>query len=155
MSTATKAAPSQSAKPAAKPDAKAEKKPAKRIEHPTVGSKDTAVYPFETAPADFDGKKHFPFKKKDFKEEWQFFAWRLDIARKNVVKLERAMEEAKATGGSKDKAGAKRLVKMTQRLGDLQQKLAAKNVDVSAVLAGAGVDVNFLKTLLDAASKKA
>lgn len=148
----------QSVKPGFKPTsakptaAKGEEKKApKRIQHPLIGNADPNVYPFTSAPADFDGRKHFPLKKKDFKEEYMFYEWRLSIARQNVEKLEKAVAEAKATGGSKDKAGAKRLVKMAQRLSDLQQKLAAKNVDVGSILKNAGVDLDFLQTLLASA----
>ena len=83
-----------------------------------------------------------------------FYEWRLTVAKSIVAKLEKAVAEAKATGGSKDKAGAKRLVKMASRLSDLQQKLQAKNVDIGEVLKNSGVDVSFLEQLL-AASKKA
>ena len=142
------AAPANNA--SAKPQApKADKpKAPKRIDHPLLSSKDPAVYPFTTAPADFNGKQHLPFKKKDFKEEHQYYEWRLGIARANLAKLEAAYNESKVTGGSKDKAGAKRLAKMASRMADLQQKLSAKNVDVGAVLKASGVDIAQLQAML-------
>ena len=136
--------------PSAKPTTPKPDKPKapKRADHPALGSKDPNVYPFTTAPADFDGKKHLPFKKKDFKEEHMYYEWRLGIARANLAKLEAAYAESKATGGTKDKAGAKRLVKMASRMADLQQKLAAKNVDVGAVFAASGIDIEQLQAML-------
>lgn len=153
MSSATTVKPGSNAKPqSAKPTQPGEKKGgAKRVNHPLVNSKDPASYPFETMPADFDPKKHFPLKKKDFKEEHQFCQMRLDIARKNVVKWENALAEAKVTGGSKDKAGAKRLAKMASRMSELQQNLGAKGVNSGQVLAAAGVDLDALQRMIDEA----
>lgn len=141
-------APANSAKPQAPKEAK--KAPQKRIEHPLTASKDTNVYPFTTAPADFNRKLHLPFRKKDFKELHQYYAWRLSLAEAAVTRARQQMEEAKLGGGSAA-AASKRMGRMLAKIAEKNQELSAQGVDMSAIFRSQNIDIEALQKMIDAA----
>lgn len=104
-----------------------------RVAHPLIGADDG--YPFTAVPEDYDARRHLPIKRSDFADEALFFEWRANLARVAAVRFDKLAAEARATGGTKDRAAAKRLVKMSTRMAELIAKLRANGTDVDAILA--------------------
>ena len=122
--------------PNAKPGSKDDKakKESKRKPHPLVGSKDENVYPFGTTPADYDFAKMKPLGKKDFESDHTFFSYKAADADFRADFYRARAEEAKVLGSSKERAKAKRLVKMQEKIAELRAQLEDQGVDVDALL---------------------
>lgn len=117
-------------------DGKEEKKEAKkRPAHDLVGNKDTKVYPFTETPPDFDFDKHASLKKRDFATDWQFFTHKTKDLQFRADAWKAKAEEAKKLGSGKEKAKAKKLLKIQAQMKELRAQLEAQNVDVDAILA--------------------
>ena len=116
-------------------------KRATREEFGLVGNTDPEIYPFKVAvPEGFDFKLHANLKKKDYISDYLYFEFRAAGAENAVISFKELAEEAKKLGSSKDRAKAKRLVKMTSKLSELKQQLIAAGVDVEALLSATSDD---------------
>jgi hypothetical protein len=125
-----------SAKPGTKdPAAQKEKKPSKRVKHPLVGNKEPKIYPFKSTPADYVHGKMQPFKKKDFATDDAYFTYRAEEYDAKAKDFRGRADQAKLTGSGKDKGKAKRLLKMQEKMKELEAQLKAQGVDVDALLA--------------------
>lgn len=111
---------------------------AKRAVHPLVGNDDVKVYPFKSTPGDFDWKSHKPLKKKDFASDDGFFIYKAEEFEAKAKAFRTQAEEAKKMGSTKDRAKAKRLVKMQEKMAELMKQLQAQGIDTEALLATAG-----------------
>ena len=125
----------KSAKPGTEDAAGKKDKSTGRPVHPHVGNEDQEVYPFSTLPGDFDFGKHKALKKKDFIADHQFFSYRADELRHKADEMTAKAEEAKVLGSTKDRAKAKRLRKMQEKMAELRKSLEEDGVDVDALLA--------------------
>lgn len=125
--------------PSGKPGSKDEKakKESKRKQHPLVGSKDDNVYPFAEMPDDFDFVKMKSLNKKDFESDHQFFIYKAADADYRAEDYRERAEEAKTLGSSKERAKAKRLVKMQEKIAELRAQLEEDGVNVDALLENA------------------
>ncbi len=126
-----------SATPGTEDDAGKKKK---RIPHPLVDNADEKKYPFDGVPDDFDASKHSSLKKKDFKLDHMYFTYRADHLEATVKDMRSKAELAKKLGSSKDRAKAKRLVKMQSKMKELREQLVAQGVDVDGILAAQDAD---------------
>jgi len=174
MATATKIDPNRPAPKNAKPgtaDKAAVKEKAEKVDHPLINNSDSSVYPFPApaltkdsdgnivgwssgAPDDFDPKTHKPLKKADFAEEWQYHQYRLDALDDRRAHLIAVRNEAHALGNTADRKSAVRLAGFAKKISEIQEKLAADNVDTASILKNAGVDMTALEKLI-ASSKDA
>lgn len=110
-------------------------KKAKRTEYPGIGGD---AYPFKEVPADFDYDAHKPLKKRDFAEDYVYLEYKAAECEAKAAQFRKEAEECKKLGSSSARAAAKRLVKMTEKMAELQAQLAAAGVDVDALLKQAG-----------------
>lgn len=88
-------------------------------------------------PDDFDPKKHVPLQRKAFADDGLFWEMRAVHAEKQAVEYRRRAEESKRLGGVKDKAKAKQLIRMVERLEALKKQLADQGLDPAAILGAA------------------
>lgn len=109
----------------------------KRPTHPNVGSSDPNVYPFREVPADYDPDTMANLRRRDFAHEATFFDYRANLAERAMNRFRGLAREAREQGDSKQRAAAKRLVKMTEKIAALRQQLEAGGVDINEVLAAA------------------
>jgi hypothetical protein len=111
------------------------RKPAlKRIVFPLVGNTDTKVYPFVATPAEFNFVTHKLLKKKDFATDAAFFTFKGDEMRNKATIFDGKAEEAKKMGSSKERAKAKRFLKMRDKMAELKASLEAQGIDVESML---------------------
>ena len=103
-----------------------------------VGNKDEKVYPFEVAvPEDFDFATCKSLKKKDFKEDYLYFEFRAEECDFRAAAFREEAAEVKKLGSAKDRGRAKRLIKMTEKMGELKKQLKNQGIDVDKLLADA------------------
>ena len=142
MAQAAPAAPTQAkAPPSAKPgqkDEKAKKVPKEKVEK--------AKYPIpegglKEVPTDFDTKKHRPLKSKDFADESSWCELQAKHCEAKATEWRSKGEESKKLGSVKDRAKAKNLLRMQDRMAELMKELSADGVDVAALLAAAKAKV--------------
>lgn len=95
----------------------------------------TVNEPLTEAPADFDFNLYRPLKKRDFAEEHLFYEHKAMEMEFKAAQYRADAAESKKLGSSKDRAAARRLVKMTEKMAELQAQLVAAGVDVDALLA--------------------
>jgi hypothetical protein len=110
----------------------------KRIAYPGLKGADGKATKLQTAeiPTDFDSKKHLPLSRKDFAEEHLYFTLRAAQYMKQVKFFEAKAEDAKKTGNVADKARARRLLKMQEKMAELRAQLEGQGVDVDTLLSG-------------------
>jgi len=100
-----------------------------------VGNKSPEIYPFKVpVPEDYDFKTMKLLKKKDYIADHLWFEFKAIDADNKAAAYRKLAEESKKLGSGKDRAKAKRLVKMTSKLEELKQQLEAAGVDTSALL---------------------
>ena len=91
-----------------------------------VGDLNPEIYPFKVAvPEGFDFKIHANLKKKDYIGDHLYFEMRAVGAELAVIAFRELAVEAEKMGSTKDRAKAKKLVKMTSKLSELKQQLIA------------------------------
>ena len=91
-----------------------------------VGDLNPEIYPFKVAvPEGFDFKIHANLKKKDYVGDHLYFEMRAVGAELAAVAFRELAAEAEKMGSTKDRAKAKKLVKMTSKLSELKQQLIA------------------------------
>lgn len=105
-----------------------------RKAHPSVGNKDTNVYPFKELPGDFDFATMKGLKKKDFATDAAYYEYRAKELEARAAKFRTQAEEAKKMGTSAERKNAKRLVKLREKMDELKAQLAAQGVDVESLL---------------------
>lgn len=110
----------------------ADAKVSKRTEYSGIGGDN---YPFTDVPTDYSFDNHKPLKKRDFAEEYQYLEYRAKEAEAKAAEYRKEAEECKKLGSSSARAAAKRLVKMTEKMGELAKQLKAAGVDVDALMA--------------------
>lgn len=89
--------------------------------------------PLTEVPTSFDSAKHSPLKRKDFGDEAIYFelqANRHDVAARKFRGL---AEESRQFGDSKQRKMANRLVKMREKMAELETLLETRGVDLSAI----------------------
>jgi hypothetical protein len=104
-----------------------------RVPHPIT--KDESAHPFETAPEDYDPKKHQPFTKKDFAEEHQFLSFKAGLLEEAAAKLRTRAEESKRLGTGEERKARQKLLKLRESFDQLSEKLKEQGVDVDSLLA--------------------
>lgn len=106
----------------------------KRTIHPLVGNADVKVYPFKATPPDYNFTSHKPLKKKDFASDEFFFNYKAEelIAKADLWKAK--AEEARKLGSTKDRAKAKRLIKMQETMAQLRKQLEAQGINVDELM---------------------
>lgn len=118
---------------------KVEKEKAKKpalSNHPLVGSKDPAKYPFKSTPADYSFETMKPLKRPDFAGVAEFIDYRASRFDWMAEQL-RAKAQDYRTHGGPAAGKAKRLIRLTKQMEELKKLLAEQGVDVDAVLAQA------------------
>ena len=114
-------------------------KAAKAPRVPYPGLKDEAGNDVKLAsadiPADFNPRQHLPLQRKHFASEDLYFTVRANHARKQAAFFDAKAEEAKKVGNVADKARARRLIKMQEKMAELRKQLEAQNIDVDELLA--------------------
>ena len=98
---------------------------------------DPEVYPFSATPEDFDFQAHRELKKKDFQAEHQWYTHKSDACVAKAERYQELGEASKQKGGKKEKAAAKRLVKMQKTMATLQKTLKAAGMNVEELMAKA------------------
>jgi len=92
--------------------------------------------PLEVAvPEKFDFAKNKPLKKTDFKNEDLFFEYKAAECDAKAIVFRAKAEESKKLGSTKDRAKAKRLLKMQEKMAELREQLEADGVNVEELLA--------------------
>jgi len=120
-------------KEAAKPTQKAPKKG--RPVFDLVGSKDAKVYPFQTSvPDGYDFAAHKSLKKRDFAAEWLYLEFRAKDMDYRAEKFRKQAEASKKLGSVADRAKAKRLVRLQDKMEELKKQLQEQGVDVDSLL---------------------
>lgn len=109
------------------------KKPGRKA-HPSVGNKDTSVYPFKALPEDFDFATMKGLKKKDFATDAAYYEYRAKELEARAAKFRTQAEEAKKMGTGTERKNAKRLVKLQEKMAELKAQLSAQGVDVESLL---------------------
>lgn len=89
-------------------------------------------------PADFDPKKHKPLRRQDFKDEAVWLDHKATQFEKAAVRMRDEAKTLRSLGTTAERGKAKKLLKITKELEDLKKTLAAKGVDVAALLNSAG-----------------
>lgn len=117
----------KSAKPGVKEVGAQKPEKAKRIKYPHTD-------PLSAVPADFNPKIHLPLGRKDFVDEGCWFLVKADYFDKMAAKMRHMADESKKLGNIKERAKAKRLIKMTERLAELRKELEAQGINVDDVL---------------------
>lgn len=121
------------AKPA-KPDAvpKGGGKP----EFGKVNDPNDKVYPFkEATPEGYEFGKFKPLKKRDFVEDWLYYEHRAQEMEAKAKAFHEQADESKKLGSGKQRAKAKRLVKLRTQIAELTQALKDQGIDVEQLLA--------------------
>ena len=99
-----------------------------------VGSEDANVYPFNCElPDGYVFGKFAVLKKQDFKEEYLYTLYRACKAEHDAVVLREKAKEIKSLGSSKQRAQAKKLIKMREQLAALQEQLIAQGIDIDSL----------------------
>ena len=124
-------APGTSDTAAEKAAAKAERMKAyEERNHPAI----TAETKLKEVPEDFNFKKHNPIKRKNFEREEFYFDYKvLECDYHRDMYLKRA-EEARTLGSTTDRAKAKRLRSMQEKMAELRQQLESQGIDVDKLL---------------------
>lgn len=91
-------------------------------------------------PEGFDFDKFRPLKKRDFTSEHLFYEHKAAQMDHKAAAFRAQGEEAKKLGSTKERAKAKRLIKMTEKMAELRKQLEAQGIDVDAVLATVKTD---------------
>ncbi len=134
MMAKTKAGSQTSTQPGT-PNPAGEKASKKRQPHPALKSKDEAVYPLPGLPDDFDFAKHAQLKKRDFQSDYMYFEYKTAELEIKVEAMQAKAEEAKKLGSSKERAKARRLLRLQATMKELTASLVEAGVDVDELLA--------------------
>lgn len=102
---------------------------AKRVKYPVPEGG------LETWPEDYDAKKHKPLSRNAFKDETLWLTKKADFHEAQAKKIREEIEEIKQLGPGKDRAKAKKLMKVQGELDALKAALAATGVNVEELLA--------------------
>jgi len=114
------------------------KERATKPEFGLVGSDDLEVYPFKVEiPEGYEFGKFASLKKRDFTEDYLFMLHRAAEYELKVVDLRAKAEEYKKLGNAKDRAKAKKLLKLREQFASLKETLAGQGIDVDSLLASA------------------
>lgn len=132
--TAPKTAPTSAAPGTV--DKKAGKKDKiKKVKHPSLFDAEGAPIKLTAVPEDHDPRLHLPLKKNDFENEWTFLEMKALAAEQTAAKLRKEAETIKSLGSSADRARAKKLLAMQERMSELMESLRAQGLDPDAILA--------------------
>ena len=117
------------------PAAKAPEKP-KRVPYPGLnadkdGKTTTRLKDF---PADHDPKLHKPLTRKDFENEAPFLRKTAAELEARAKKLRAEAEDAEKLGSASQRAAAKKLRAMFDKLNDLRAELEKDGVDVGSIM---------------------
>ena len=95
-----------------------------------VGEEELTV----SVPDNFSFETHKAIKRKAFAADHLFFGHKAAELRFKADRFEAKATEAKAMGGSKDRAAAKRLQRMQAKMGELRDQLEEQGVNVDELL---------------------
>lgn len=128
-------APTPTAKPGT-PDGTAQKAPKepRRKPHPTIAALG-ANERIETIPPDFNFDTNNPIKRKQFKQDWDFFNYQAQVMDYRAAGFRTKAEESQKLGAGAERAKSKRLVALQSKMKELQEQLEGQGVDVEALLA--------------------
>ena len=142
---ATKVTKKTDAKSSAAPgttDEKGSKEKVEKVVYPGLlgdidpETKEPARLVLKDWPEDFDPKKHKPLLKRDFETE---APWLINRAEKLEAQAKAYRDEAemvKKLGSKQDRAKAKKLIQMRDRMAELRAQLEAEGIDVDALTSG-------------------
>ena len=128
-----------SAKPGTQ-DQTGKKEKVKRTEYPgLIGPEDPETkkptrLKLTQVPEDFDSKLHKPLRKGDFEKEYTYLLMKADELEAKAKKLRDEAALSDKLGSSADRAKAKKLVKMQERMAELQKQLEDAGIDVESLL---------------------
>lgn len=129
--TTAPAAPKNGAKPGT------EDKKAAKVKKVAFTSTDETVMKdgkLLVIPTDHDAKVHLPIKRKGFADEGMFYELRARQMEAKAADYRKMAADSAKLGGVKDKAKAKQLLKMQDKIAELTKTLAAAGIDVAALL---------------------
>jgi hypothetical protein len=130
---AAKSAENPKPEPSAAPGTEAreaQEAPKGRIEYPNIPEDG-----LEGIPEDFDFRLHKVIKRKQFKDEANWFELKALEMEGKAKAYRKQAEDFKKLGSVKDRNKAKRLVQMRNRMAELMAELKAGGTDVEALLA--------------------
>lgn len=133
--TAPAAAPKASAAPGTKDEKAGKKAQVKKVVYPGLIDKDGAPTKLEAIPTDFDPKTHKPLKRTDFKDEGLFLEMRAADLEARAAKLRKEASTIRELGSAADRAKAKKLLLMQERMQELMASLREQGIDPDAILA--------------------
>lgn len=96
----------------------------------------------DSIPADFDPKKHKPLGRGCFNDESVYLELKATQYEQKAKDFRQQAADMKALGGIKDKAQAKKLISLQKRMMDQIADLEKAGVDVSALKAKLGAQLN-------------
>lgn len=132
--TAPKSAP-KSAAPGTVDNKAGKKVKVKKVPHPALLDADGAPVKLTEIPADHDPKIHLPLKKSNFENEWTYLEMKAVAHEESAAKLRKEAETIKSLGSSADRARAKKLLAMQERMSELMESLRSQGLDPDAILA--------------------
>lgn len=109
-----------------------------RITHPALkpDADGKATVKLDEYPADWDAKVHKPLRRKDFTGDHVFLERRATELEAKAKQLRIEAEEARKLGNSADRAKAKKLRSMLDKVADLKKELEAQGIDVTSLVSG-------------------
>lgn len=104
-----------------------------RKPHPAIKD-DTKL---KELPPDYDYFKHASIKRKNWESDHLFFGYKANEHEARAAKFRQVADECKKMGGVKERAKAKRLFKMQEKMQELEKQLREQGIDVDAMKAEA------------------
>lgn len=125
-----------SAKPGTKDASAGDTKKAVKVLHPALEPNDEGkpTKKLTEVPSDFDPKLHKPLKKGDFENEAVFMRMKADELEAKAKKLREDAEVVEKLGNKADRAKAKKLRAMQEKMTDLRKQLEEQGIDVDELL---------------------
>ena len=95
---------------------------------------------FDAVPEGYSSKKHKPLLKADFVDDALWYLMKAAEYDRKAQWFRDQADQSKKLGGSKDKAAAKKLLKMQERFAELRKNLESQGIDVAALLGATSED---------------
>lgn len=87
----------------------------------------------DVIPSDYNPETH-SLKKSHFQEEYHYLLFKASEYEAKAATMRHEAEELKKLGSAEDRAKAKRLLAMSQRMAELRAQLEAAGYDVDAMM---------------------
>lgn len=115
-------------------DKKAKKEKVTKVDYPGLKNAEGESVLLTEVPADHDSKLHKPLKKANFENEATYLRMKADEFEAKAVALRKEADVSEKMGSKSERAKAKKLVQMQERMAELKKQLEASGVDVEALM---------------------